>query len=135
MLHINKWNDLLLVYSSRNKKFSVTIDADEKVCYAYLKRGKEYLGHVWLYNCLEAPETVDWEDKSQLPFLNPKKYCKDEPQKIIKDSDLVLCVWNAKGVDVFYDDSLFFSMSEGDKPGYSYNASLSNYLAKTFSDK
>lgn len=56
--------------------FSIVIDDDDKVCYAYLYEKDQIVGDVWLYNHIETPKFVDWMNKKDLPFANPEMYVK-----------------------------------------------------------
>lgn len=57
--------------------FSVVIEDDNKVCYAYLLEGDQIISDVWLYNQIEAPESVAWNNRADLPFANPKMFVKN----------------------------------------------------------
>lgn len=57
--------------------FSVIIEDDDKVCYAYLLEENQIVSDVWLYNNIDSPEAVDWKNKDDLPFANPKKFIKN----------------------------------------------------------
>jgi hypothetical protein len=57
----------------------VVLEDDGRVAYAYLKDHGAIVADVWLYNVAEAPDQNHWRDKSNLPFLNPGKYCTAGP--------------------------------------------------------
>ena len=52
------------------ENFSVKIEDDGRVAYAYLLEDTTIVGDVWLYNQLDTPTVGAW-DRSQMPFLNP----------------------------------------------------------------
>ncbi len=55
--------------------YSIIIEDDGKVAYAYLYDAeKRIVSDVWLYNRGENPATIDWSDRSKLPFQNPAGY-------------------------------------------------------------
>ncbi|WP_437921204.1 hypothetical protein [Sphingobacterium sp. LRF_L2] len=56
--------------------FSVIIEDDDKVCYAYLLEENQIISDVWLYNHIDTPESVDWKNKEDLPFANPTMFVK-----------------------------------------------------------
>lgn len=45
-------------FCSTEPEYSVVIEDDDKVCYAYLYFNKEIIGDVWLYNNVESPVTI-----------------------------------------------------------------------------
>jgi len=56
--------------------YSVVIEDDGKVAYAYLLNKDEIVSDVWLYNQRQTPEQPEWTEKSRMPFLNPRNYAK-----------------------------------------------------------
>ena len=54
--------------------FTLTLDDDGKVAYAYLKRGGTICGDVWLYNRCPTPTLPEWKDRSNMPFANCRDY-------------------------------------------------------------
>jgi len=68
-------DELLLRLDSPDGRLSVMLEDDGRVAYAYLLQDGKVVGDVWLYNVVETPERVDWKDRSQMPFLNPKRFC------------------------------------------------------------
>lgn len=50
------------------------VEDDGKVAYAYLLKGNDIISDVWLYNQQRTPDTIDWTNKVDMLFLNPKNY-------------------------------------------------------------
>lgn len=57
--------------------FTVVIEDDNKVCYAYLLEKDQVVSDVWLYNRIQTPESVNWENREEMPFANPKMFVKN----------------------------------------------------------
>ena len=108
---------------------SLVIEDDDRVAYAYLLRGRQVIADVWLYNVIEAPDAVDWRDKTQLPFLNPKSLCLPATERIC-DAASVACVWSTGGVDVLVKGQQLARLENGVKPGWSSYARKPGPLAK-----
>jgi hypothetical protein len=83
-----------------DSRYSLIIDDDGRVSYAYLLNERNIIADVWLYNQQETPEKTNWSNKDDMPFLNSKEYVLDG--KIITpikdDSDIDL--------DWVYQDNL-----------------------------
>ena len=58
---------------SNNPEFSIIIEDDGKVAYAYMINDNKIIADVWLYNCKAAPTVTKW-DKNKMPFLNPMEF-------------------------------------------------------------
>ena len=61
-------------YCDKCNEYSIVIDDDGRVCYAYLLSNKKIIGDVWLYNKSQAPMHTDWNNKNEMPFLNPIEF-------------------------------------------------------------
>ncbi len=89
-----------------DKHYSLLIEDDGRVSYAYLLKDSSIISDVWLYNQQETPNNTNWADRDKMPFLNPKEFILIE--KIVlpieSDSDVKLD-WKyrdeLKEVDVF----------------------------------
>src|SRR5579872_3891146 len=66
--------------------YSIIIEDNGKVCYAYLIYKGDITGDVWLYNQIDAPTKVEWK-REEMPFLNPKEFAKDVHVKPISQTD------------------------------------------------
>jgi hypothetical protein len=63
----------LQIFCDLNIAYSVIIEDDGRVAYAYLMKDENIIGDVWLYNQLDAPENTNWDHK-KMPFLNPIEF-------------------------------------------------------------
>lgn len=62
------------MFCDTDKRYSVVVEDDGRVCYAYLLLDGEIVADVWLYNSAETPNDIDRQSKGDLPFLNPSTY-------------------------------------------------------------
>jgi hypothetical protein len=53
-----------------DSNYSVLIEDDGRVAYAYLMEYGDVISDVWLYNHTQAIKVVDWNNQ-QMPYLNP----------------------------------------------------------------
>jgi hypothetical protein len=113
---------------------AVILDDDGRVAYAYLAVGETMIADVWLYNVLETPEAVDWKDKTQMPFLNPRKFCTAERVSRISEHSVIRCDWSADRVDIFIDERWMARLMPGSTPGWSRLAGRAGPLAKPLED-
>jgi hypothetical protein len=120
----------LLRFDDEASNRAVVLEDDGRVAYAYLLVAKKIVTEVWLYNVAESPAVPEWRDRSKLPFLNPKAYCRsDKTLPRIGDCVSVRCVWHADRVELVLDDVLAARLAEGTKPGWSLLASKRGPLA------
>jgi len=115
--------------------YSVVVEDDGKVAYAYLLYGQAIVGDVWLYNQQETPEQPEWRDKSRTPFLNPKSYVKPVNFAPLIDAKDVQAIWHEaedgiKAVELHLRGQHFALISPGNKPGFSFLAVKDGPLAK-----
>jgi len=121
-------------FCSQNKSYSLTIEDDERVCYAYLMKSEQIVGDVWLYNTVKAPDKAHWSSKDEMPFLNPLEYVGREIFPI-QSSDEVKVKWTMSGdglkeVIVFLRDEIIARIEPGAKPGWSIAVKKDGPLAK-----
>ena len=109
---------------------AIVLEDDGRVAYAYLIIERETVGDVWLYNVAPAPDVIDWKDASEMPFLNPKKYCRDEETPRLHSRARVACTWSAVGAEVRIDGVLMARLELGSKPGWSRLALCAGPLAQ-----
>ena len=128
-------NDVLLRFDEPTTTRAVVLEDDGRVAYAYLLDHEEVVGDVWLYNVAEPPDLVDWNDASQMPFLNPKSFCKAESGFRLTQQSAVECAWFPKGVMVSINGVLIARLEVGAKPGWSRLATRSGPLAKPLESK
>lgn len=130
------------VFSDQCNDYSVIIDDDGRVCYAYLLLKNSLIGDVWLYNQSEAPLSTTWE-KEEMPFLNSTEYIK-EGLKIfpISNSEEVHVEWDfmddqfsLNQIKIYIRNQHTATIQPGSKPGWSLNVKKSGPLAKVLNDK
>ncbi len=105
--------------------YTVKIEDDSRVAYAYLYEGEDVIGDVWLYNQQEPPATSFWLPED-MPFLNPKEYLsKDAVIKPVASEDEIRCEWTESKDDgiievgIYIRDKFIASVVVGSKPGWS----------------
>lgn len=123
-------DETLLRFDEPNGHLSVVLEDDGKVAYAYLLEGDSVVGDVWLYNVGEAPDAVNWRDKSAMPFCNPAKYCTGEKLPRLREDSEVACQWSNQGVTVSVSGLVWARLDKGAKPGWSRAAGRDGPLAK-----
>ena len=113
---------------------SVTLEDDARVAYAYLRQRGQIVSDVWLYNIAEPPEQDAWSDRTQLPFLNPRKYCTQEAVERITQSSQVNCTVASGCVEVRIEGRLVARLKPGAKPGWSKYAAIDGPLARRLTE-
>lgn len=124
-------------YCEFDQFFSVKIEDDGRVAYAYLMYGDDVTGDVWLYNQGPAPATSFWypEDK---PFLNPAEYLPGEAfvWPVTTRAD-IRCEWTETGdgiieVDILIHGNFIAQLTPGAKPGWSVLVAKDGPLALVY---
>lgn len=123
-------SEVLLRIDEEGGTRALVLEDDGRVAYAYLLDEDKIVGDVWLYNVEVTPEEVDWKDKSQMPFLNPRRFCKEATVPRLAAQVSVRCDWFERGVAVKVEGMLLARLEHGSKPGWSKLASRSGPLAK-----
>lgn len=126
-------------YLSKNKcpdlDYSLVIEDDDKVAYAYLLKNEKLVGDVWLYNRTDTPDLPEWHNQDKAPFANPKEYS-DQPAIIpILTEDDISLNWNFeklnfKNVEIVYKDTLIARLCDDSKPGWCIWVKKNGPLAK-----
>lgn len=132
---MKRTNDLLLEFISPTGEYKLTFDDDGKVAYAYLKKGDEIVGDVWLYNRCSTPEEPEWRDRTKIPFANSKAYMmKGGRLRRQISADDVQVNWEYEDgrpvAYVYILEDLYGVVGAGDKPGYARFATRDSRLAK-----
>jgi len=124
------------IFSQQNDCYSVVIEDDGKVAYAYLLKEEHIIGDVWLYNQAETPADPDWTDKESLPFLNGQEFVRDNITPIL-NVDEVRVEWTddleVGGVLLYIRDQFTAKLTINSKPGWSTNVTKDGPLARTIS--
>ncbi|WP_214071391.1 hypothetical protein [Mucilaginibacter sp. dw_454] len=128
----------LQVYCEFDRHYSVVIQDDGRVAYAYLYEDEDIIGDVWLYNQEQAPAISFWRTED-MPFLNPTEYLsKDASIAPIKDESEVRCEWTESPNDglievaVFICDKFIACVASGSKPGWSVLVAKDGPLAYVY---
>jgi hypothetical protein len=118
--------------------YSIKIEDDGRVAYAYLLEGEDIIGDVWLYNQHEPPATSFWLPED-MPFLNPKEYLsKDAAIKPIAHESDIRCEWTESKDDglievgIYIRDKFIASVAVGSKPGWSVLVAKDGPLAYVY---
>ena len=123
-------NDVMLRFDSPTSKFAVVLEDDGRVAYAYLLEDDDIVADVWLYNVEAPPNDVDWKDRAAMPFLNPKRFCRQDRHPRLTMSSVVSCTWWEQGVVVTIDGVLMAKLERGIRPGWSRLAARRGPLAQ-----
>jgi len=123
--------------SEKSGKYSVVIEDNGRVAYAYLLENDEIIGDVWIYNCDPTPNKPEWDIPSKMPFLNSKTYvAENRIPNIEKESDWHV-KWHCNGqvlerVELLClkENLLIAVLKPNSKPGWSYFAKKDGPLAK-----
>jgi hypothetical protein len=120
----------LISLSDPTGRFSLVVEDDGHVAYAYLRDEGRIVGDVWLYNVDPAPDHTRWKDQQRRPFLNPQAFCSGRAmQRFSSDSD-IQAIWDGSAVTLIVDGVPCARLSPGSKPGWSVLAARSGPLAK-----
>jgi len=115
----------LQIFCEFDLHYSLKIEDDGRVAYAYLYEDEDVVGDVWLYNQQQPPQTSFWLPED-MPFLNPKEYLsKDATIKPIAHESEVRCEWTESKDDglievgIYIRDKFIAAVAVGTKPGWS----------------
>jgi len=127
--------DIMGDFISPCGQFRLTFDDDGRVAYAYLKRGNDVVGDVWVYNRCVTPDAPEWTDRSKLPFANCEPFAKPEGNLLVPFTlDDVSVDWhyseNRPMARLYLFAELTAVIALGDKPGFSRFAAKDGPLAR-----
>ena len=124
-------------FASPDDKFTLSIEDDGEVCYAYLFSGAEIIGVVWLYNRVKTPSSFP-NRKRGLPLLNIESAVLENGFEVPKsESDFEATFKVREGVfecAIYCRKKLLAVVGEGDFPGWCMNAKEDCSLALKLSD-
>jgi hypothetical protein len=123
-----KNESLLMRFDAPGSTLALMLEDDGKVAYAYLLDGEEIVGDVWLYNVAESPEEIELV-QSAMPFLNPRKFCREDKVTRLTEESVIDCNWSNHGVTLSVDGVLMARLEMGAKPGWSKLAACPGPLA------
>ena len=124
-------------YCEFDSFYSVLIEDDGRVAYAYLMQDEDKIADVWLYNQAQAPAGSFWKEED-MPFLNPADYLnKDAAIPPVKNADEVRCEWIETNdgmieVDILLRGKFIAQLSPGAKPGWSVLVAKDGPLALVY---
>ena len=122
-----------------DKRYSMIIDDDDRVAYAYILKYNKIVGDIWLYNVHNTPDKDAWVNKEELPFLNQSSHTKNLRKLSLSASDDIKISWGdvdgKRSVLLEINDDLKVMLQEGAKPGWSNNVYKDGPLAKVLVDK
>lgn len=125
----------LQLYCDSNSSYSLIIEDDGRVAYAYLMNNEAMIGDVWLYNQESSPLVVNWENKNEMPFLNPLSFVNINLPPIENDNEISLN-WifldddDLQSVEIYIKGTLVAKVSPGSFPGWSTVVTKDGVLAK-----
>jgi hypothetical protein len=118
--------------------YSVLIEDDGRVAYAFLMEYGDVIGDVWLYNQLPAPLDSNWVNQ-QVPYLNPAEYLgKDAFIAPLKNEREIRCEWLASTTDgsievgIYIRNRFIAQITSGSKPGWSVLVVKDGPLAQVY---
>ena len=120
----------------QNGSYSVIIEDDGRVCYAYLIEKGNISSDVWLYNCIKSNNAMTWRNQNEMPFLNLDEFInKINNISPLTDKDTIDIVWyfvknKLSHADLIINGKLVGRLELGIKPGYSVTALRDGPLAK-----
>jgi hypothetical protein len=121
-----------------DENYSVLIEDDGRVAYAYLLEYGDVVGDVWLYNQEAAPDDSNWANQSS-PYLNPAEYLLSGAGiKPIKSESEIRCEWAESlndgtiEVGIWLHDRFIAQIEMGSKPGWSVLVAKDGPLAQVY---
>lgn len=125
---------ILIRLDSPDDRYTVVLDDDDRVAYAYLRERDVIIGDVWLYNQSQAPLNAEWSDPENAPFLNPVEFADENSLGPVVDENDVRVIWSTGSEDfeaVIQIYGLDWAvLKSGSKPGWCRLAKKSGPLAK-----
>jgi len=105
--------------------YSVIIEDDGRVAYAYLMEGEDPVGEVWLYNQQPAPTNSNWYEQ-QPPYLNTEEYI-DRSIRVspLTNKNQLYVEWTespdngAVEIAIYIREKFIAQITSGSKPGWS----------------
>jgi len=116
--------NLILNFKAPTEFYTLTFEDNGRVAYAYLKKNKEIVGDVWLYNHCSAPEVPEWDNnKGNIPYANTRDNISEEGiiEKTVGINDVQIN-WDEEGgypiAYIYIFENLCGVIGVNDKPGY-----------------
>lgn len=134
--------EILVEYPSPYGDYSLVIDEEKEVCYAYLKENGRVVAHVWIYNRGDSPEEFTWKSKGQAPpFKNSKEYVAKINFLLPQSEDAFAVEWTGKTskgsviARVFINEIYVADFISGNKVGRSLLSGKANVFALPLTDR
>jgi hypothetical protein len=125
---------ILTVEHLAGTDFSVVVEDDGRVAYAYLRDGESIVSDVWLYNRIDTPEEPEWKDRKKAPFANPIGYVVGDndigPIRSTTDVKVSWCGKKDIEVVIRIHGIRWAVLRQGVKPGWCRLAAKSGPLAR-----
>ncbi len=119
-----------------DNSYSIIIEDDGRVAYAYLLKDEDIIADVWLYNHELAPAVANWEE-SDVPFINATIFIKAEAYaNPIQNENELDFKWALANeiivVSIYINGILIACLKPGDFPGFSTMVVKDGPLAKVY---
>ncbi len=119
--------------SSPDGRWTVVVEEDKRVCYAYLydrhtvDGANPISGEVWLYNLRPAPSVAEWtltDAQDRMPFLNAAEFVAEQEASSSVRPEQLDVKWSSDGpglitADIYVEGALYGRLKPGSKPGWS----------------
>ena len=125
-------------FNDINETYSLIIEDNGIVAYAYLLEGNNIISDVWLYNQADTPPKMNWGDATKMPFMNPLDFLNEKMVILpLTDSQEVNCEFEFSTntselicVDIYIRRIFIAKLKPNFKPGWSTRVIKDGPLAK-----
>jgi len=125
-------------FCEMNQNYSLIIEDDGRVAYAYLLFCEEIIGDLWLYNQENTPILSDWSDPDSMPFLNPQEFVLKNIAPILSEDNLSVGWKEIKDEEfevlIYIHGELIGKIKPEANPGFSTLVTKDGPLAKKMID-
>lgn len=125
----------VLKFTHPSMPLAIVVEANERVCYAYLLSEGRMVSDVWLCNVTPASMQPEWtmpNARSLMPFKNPPAFGRQDVPA--PDPSMFVVKWHEReGTCVgqlFVDDAIWAELGVGDRPGACVHALADGPVAK-----
>ena len=118
-------------------EWTVVVEDDDRVAYAYLLHEGRIVGDVWLYNRTPSPHRPPWQEPTaEMPFLNSAQHVHANGSVRSPAPESLSVSWSDRAeshppITVRIDNHPVAWLAPGAKPGWSALATRDGPLAKT----
>lgn len=128
-----------LRYDADDAPYSVVIDIDSLVAYAYLLHHEAVISDVWLFNVGDAPAFPEWSQPENAPFRNPIGFASARPVPAQLRPTDVSVQWRYMdgrllAARILIAGVVAAQLAPNAKPGWSVWALRNGPLARTLGD-